>query len=86
MNLPQLSQDKANHFVYGAVIACGASLFFTPWVALLTVCVAGALKEASDWWQNIKNGGSHGVELLDAIATIAGGVTVVLPQILKIKG
>lgn len=85
MNLPQLPQDKANHALYGAAIACVISIFFGPWWALVAVAVVAVLKELSDWWQNRK-GGSHGVEFLDAAATIAGGVLVVLPQFLKLKG
>lgn len=80
MNLPSLPQDKANHAVYGAAIACAASLILSPWWALLIVVAFGVLKEVSDWWQNRK-GGHHGVELLDALATIAGGALVLLPQL-----
>ena len=79
MSFPTLPQDKANHFVYGAVIACAVALFFGPRWALGVVAALAALKEASDWWQNRK-GGSHGVELLDALATIAGGAIVVAPM------
>lgn len=86
MNLPLLPQDKANHAVYGAVIACVISIFFGPWWALIAIAAVAVLKEVSDWWQNSRNGGSHGVEFLDAAATIAGGVLVVLPQLLKLKG
>lgn len=85
MNLPSLPADKANHALYGAAIAAGASLFFGPWRALLIVSAVAVLKEASDWWQNRK-GGTHGVELWDAVATVAGGVIVVLPQLVKLKG
>jgi hypothetical protein len=82
VNLPLIPQDKANHAVYGAAIACVVSIFFGPYWALLAVCAVAVLKEVSDWWQN-KHGGSHGVELLDAAATIAGGALVLLPQLLK---
>lgn len=86
MNLPLLPQDKANHVCYGALIACVVSIFFGPWWALLATAAVAVLKELSDWWQNTRNGGSHGVELLDAAATIAGGALVVLPQLSKLKG
>lgn len=83
MNLPSLPQDKANHAVYGAAIACVASLFLNPIVALVVVVAFGVLKEASDWWQNHHNGGSHGVEFLDAASTFAGGALVVLPALIR---
>lgn len=90
MNFPQLPVDKANHFVYGAAIACVISLVSNPWWALVLVSVLAILKEIVDAWQNYKASsdpliGPHGVELADAVATIAGGVVVVLPQLLHIK-
>lgn len=84
MNLPQLPQDKANHFVYGAIIAALLSPIIGPWPAVLTVIAVGFLKEVSDNWQNYRNAGTHGVELWDALATAAGGIIVVLPQLIKL--
>lgn len=90
MNLFQLPQDKANHFVYGAAIACGISIVSTPWMALAITSAAAILKEISDAWQNYKSSGDpligpHGVELLDAAATISGGAVVVFPQLAHFK-
>lgn len=79
MNLPQLPQDKANHFVYGAVIAAIVMTVFGPTVAVVVTLAVAALKELSDWWQNYHNAGSHGVEFDDALATIFGGATVLAP-------
>lgn len=91
MNLPALPQDKANHFVYGSLIALAfllAGRWFYPqvaaWIALSGVCFFGLGKEISDWWQNRK-GGTHGVELLDAVATIAGGLPVVIAALIHAK-
>lgn len=88
MPLPSLPQDKANHVIYGAVIALAAY-----WVGLLTMpeyaarialaaaVVAGAGKEVADRLANLKAQRAglpppHGVELWDALATWAGGAAV----------
>jgi ABC-type uncharacterized transport system permease subunit len=80
MNLPQLPADKANHFVYGACIATVVSLVtHHPTYGLLAAVAAGVVKELIDAAQNYlatKNPmvGPHGVSILDAAATVAGGV------------
>lgn len=76
-----IPQDKANHVVYGAVVACAVSLLAGPGWAFLASVVVAVGKEISDWYQNTK-GGSHGVEAYDAVATILGGVLVCLPQVI----
>lgn len=88
MNLPSLPQDKANHVIYGAVIALlayGLSRKFYPqgaiYVALIASSGLGILKEVSDWWQNRK-GGNHGIEFFDALATCMGGLIVVATVLL----
>lgn len=52
---------------------------------MAVVVAVGALKELSDWLINqraISDGllPPHGVELLDAVATWAGGAVVLLPH------
>jgi hypothetical protein len=81
MSLPSLPQDKANHFVYGAIIAALTS-FFSPHIAIVAVVIVGAGKELSDWWQN-QRGGNHGIEIMDAVSTICGGLIVIAPQIMR---
>lgn len=81
MNLPLLPQDKANHVVYGAVIAAAVSVYDVQKAAAVVMLFAVG-KELSDWWQNRK-GGNHGVEVMDAVATVGGGAIVLLPQFLK---
>lgn len=81
MNLPVLDQDKANHVVYGVVASAAVSVYDIATAAAVVVVLAVG-KEVSDWWQNRK-GGSHGVEPMDALATVAGGALVLLPQLLK---
>jgi len=81
MNLPLLPQDKANHAVYGAVIAAIVSLFSIP-LALIAVALVGVGKEVFDWWQN-RHGEHHGVEVMDVVATVCGGLIVLAPQFIN---
>ena len=82
MNLPVVAADKANHALYGAVIAAMVSPF-NLWWALIAVVAVGIGKEVSDWWQNTRNGGNHGIEIADAVATVCGGLLVLAPQLAK---
>jgi len=85
MPLPSLPQDKANHLVYGAVI------FDTVFIATRSLALSFGVvvmfafgKEIMDAYSNYKATknlmqGSHGVELLDSVATCSGGVLAALP-------
>jgi hypothetical protein len=91
MLLPQLPNDKANHAVTGAAIFSAALMvgrLAAPEHALLiagaAVLAAAVGKELADWIINrraIALGAqpTHGVELLDAAATMFGGVLAALP-------
>jgi hypothetical protein len=91
MNIPSLPQDKANHLAYGAAIFSVALLLahftlinFQIEIAFLTVVFVAFGKEANDArinWQSTGNPlhGPHGVELLDALATVFGGFIAALP-------
>lgn len=89
MALPSLPQDKANHVVYGAAIFavtfCIFSLLKLPatYYAFATVVLFAFGKEAVDYLQNKFQGTQHGVELLDAVATVAGGAVCALPLVFK---
>ena len=76
MNLPVLPQDKANHAVYGAVIAAIVSIVGLP-LALLVVAGFALGKEVYDWHQNKQP------EMLDALATVCGGLLVLAPQFIN---
>jgi formiminotetrahydrofolate cyclodeaminase len=76
MNLPVLPQDKANHAVYGAVIAAIVSIVGLP-LALLVVAGFALGKEVYDWRQNKQP------EVLDALATVCGGLLVLAPQFIN---
>jgi len=94
MNLPVIPQDKANHIVYGAVIFClvfALAHRFVPayqlYVAIAWVVMAAFGKEVVDHLANLhaQQAGlpaPHGVELMDAVATCAGGVLAALPLII----
>lgn len=74
-----IPHDKALHIVYGAVIFVVAHIFMTAWLALATVAFIGFAKEAHDAFVNWQatgdvSRGPHGVEIMDWIATIAGGL------------
>ena len=76
--LPTLAFDKANHFVYGAVIAAPVAVV-SP-LAAAAVCAAFAIgKEIRD-----KVTGKGNPELMDAVVTMAGGATVLLPVFLRL--
>ena len=76
MNLPVLPQDKANHAIYGAVIAAIVSVVGLP-LALLVVAGFAIGKEVYDWRQNKQP------EMLDAVATVCGGLLVLAPQFIN---
>jgi hypothetical protein len=76
MRLPLLPQDKANHAVYGAVIAAIVSIVGLP-LALLVVAGFALGKEVYDWRQNKQP------EIMDAIATVCGGLLVLAPQFIN---
>ena len=96
MSIPSLPQDKANHAFWGAAIAgvvsSAAILAHLPAAALIAAAVVTVIafaKEANDAWINYKATGDymhgpHGVELNDALATMAGGAFVVLPQLVSL--
>lgn len=73
MNLPTLPADKANHAVYGAALACIGGLHSVALGALL--CVAFAV--GKEIYDRVSKRGNP--ELLDAVATLAGGALVLLP-------
>lgn len=82
--LPQLPQDKANHLLYGALAFNLAYPLTDAFAALAIVAALAVAKELSDWALNRRAQAAglpapHGVEVLDALATLAGGVLCFLP-------
>ena len=88
MNLPLVPADKAQHFIYGLAIALvamyGALVIFgiprgnAEFIGLAASVVFGFGKEAADHLMNRKNPGTHTVSVGDALATVAGGVVVLV--------
>ena len=84
--------DKAMHFVAGAatsvaVFTFGLAVWNTPLTAALLgalgACIAGAAKEALDYWDNRKKEAeglpvAHNVEPLDIVWTAAGGFPLLI--------
>lgn len=67
MTLPQIPADKAMHLLYGLACFCVFALI-SPLVGLIAAIVVGAAKEAWD------STGRGNVEILDFVATAAGGL------------
>jgi hypothetical protein len=88
--LPNLPQDKANHAIWGAILAFSVyviasvlDIAFAAELGLFTAVGAAIAKEVTDKLANItatKLGlpAPHGVEVYDAVATIAGGLIIYL--------
>jgi hypothetical protein len=76
MKLPQLQQDKANHFIYGAIISSIVCIFMIPYAGWYIATGVGMVKEFTDDEFN-----AH-----DMLATSAGGlfisITILLSQLL----
>lgn len=89
-----IPQDKANHFIYGALISFIALAlmrhFHVLFAPIWTVVVAGAvgvLKEASDYMlakRNVAAGNppGHDVDANDILATLLGGVLIGMTGVL----
>jgi hypothetical protein len=83
-----IPHDKALHIIYGAVAFVAAYMLTSVWFALLAVAILGVVKEVHDAWVNWRatgeiRKGPHGVELMDALATIGGGFLAALPLFMK---
>jgi len=90
--IPLIPQDKANHFVYGAVIALLVGLIAQQLklpvaYGVVAAMLVGAVKESLDYYQNwrAKRAGlppPHGVEFADFVATALGGWAVIILALL----
>ena len=89
--IPIIPHDKALHIIYGAAIFTVMFVLshlsiphYEMYVASAAVVVAAVAKELRDLWSNIQAKRlnlvpTHGVEVMDAVATIAGGIVVLVP-------
>lgn len=83
--LPQLAQDKANHYIYGGIIALVSAAFgpaaLAPlgialgaiWCAAIGAVAAGAMKEV---WDKVSGKGDPNV--WDFLATCSGAPGIML--------
>ena len=78
MKLPQLPQDKANHYIYGALIYILASLLFKPSTCMIIVMNIALIKELIDK----RKGTPADFSMNDFLVTIAGGFTILLAQMI----
>ena len=65
--------DKFYHFFAGMLIYIAFNIFFNDWLSMIPVIVIGAAKEAYDYYS-----GKGNPEWLDFIATVVGGLFVLL--------
>ena len=70
-----IPQDKANHFVYGAILASAGALYSIEVGAALCLAVAVG-KEIYD-----RVSGKGHPEIADIVATVVGGAVVLLPLV-----
>lgn len=88
MTLPIIPQDKANHAIYGAVVFCVVfALTHRVPVAAAVVVLVAIGKEIADRLANRRAAKAglpapHGVEVMDAVATCAGGALAALPLLI----
>jgi len=84
--LPMLTHDKANHFMYGAVISSismAVQLAFrlpslqSAGIALGVAAIVGALKEVID-----RRSPNHTADKMDFVVTALGGLVVAAPFVL----
>lgn len=76
MKLPLIPLDKANHFIYGSLIALAALFVVSPLPALMVVATAAIGKEIADQF------GNGTPDPIDALVTIAGGLVPILANVL----
>lgn len=76
MKLPQIPQDKANHFAYGFVIYFIASLALNPYLSLGVVFLFALAKECYD------EHSYGGFDLKDFAVTVIPAVLLVLKNLI----
>jgi hypothetical protein len=87
-NLPTIPQDKLGHYFYGSIITSVVlALTNSVWIAIALCAVVAALKEYTDWTANNRAAEQglpppHSVEFLDFVATVAGGIVVILSYLI----
>ena len=76
-----IPDDKVRHFAGGALIALACIVLGLPlWLAAAAVLIAAFGKEAYDYYHPK----THTPDLYDALATLLGGATVLIPLYLTL--
>lgn len=75
MKLPQLPQDKANHFIYGALIYLLSSIWILHYPSLFIVASFAFFKEFADSYKD-----SADFSVWDFLVTVLGGAFVLISQ------
>ena len=78
MKLPQLPQDKANHFIYGSLIYALASLVLDAYPAFFIVMSVAFFKEFADTYKDTAD-----FSVMDFVVTCLGGLLIMLSQLIK---
>lgn len=71
MKLPLIELDKANHFIYGNILALIFSLFLSIEISLLAVFAVANGKEIYD-----KVSGKGTLDIMDVVWTMFGAITI----------
>lgn len=72
MKLPQIRQDRANHFIYGFTIYILSSIVFTPLIATLITFGVALGKELYDEYDY------RGFDIIDLIFTMIPSVILTI--------
>jgi len=79
MMIPQLKQDKANHFIYGAFAAAIAVLASGIDPIVISIGASAIIGVAKEVFDSVTGKGEP--SYADAVATLAGGVVVAISHI-----
>lgn len=79
MKLPQIRQDRANHFIYGFIIYILSSIFFTPLIATLITFGIALGKEIYDEYDY------GGFDIIDLIFTMIPSTILLTIKLLTNK-
>ncbi len=76
--MPVIPADKANHFVYGAVVGAvvtvAAIILTLPYIPFYSIAAAAAIGVAKEVYDKVSKKGSP--TAMDAVATALGGLPV----------
>lgn len=77
MKLPQIRQDRANHFIYGFLIFIISNFFLQDYLSLLVVALVGLGKEVYDEYKY------KGFDIIDFIFTLLSALIIVVSRLIN---